>query len=468
MPRRVQDIIPGDRRSIRNIPIEPIQTKTEKPSKANSQEKTGNITPSRSERGRDIQIRKMPLTPPLPIKKSKNSKKTKRLWYSLLITIPSAAVVIAVSGFMASTYFYRATFTIVPKIIPVSVNGTYVIKNSLASLEKDSLTYDIITVSGTASSAVPATDGPLVSTKAQGKVIIYNSHSSESQRLVAGTRLANDNGRIYRITGSIVIPGYKSSGGTVLPGSIITTVVADEAGAGYNISKSDPLSDFKIVAYKGSDKYQNFYARLDTDISGGFVGKKKIISPTLQASTTAVLSADLKKSLLIKVAAVIPNEFVSYDDANIYDIVSMPISDPGAGKAVMNIQGTLHAIVLKKTDLVPLIAGKETVASFGEMKYEVSGLENLKFSVANEAEFSAVKKNPLIIRLQGPISLIGTVNIEELKNSLAGLPLGETEAVLGRYTQVISLEKSTGELSPPWSPRVPTDTNHISVIIKKP
>ena len=50
------------------------------------------------------------------------------------------------------------------------------------------------------------------------------------------------------------------------------------------------MSDFSIVAYKGTPRYTTMYARIAGDITGGFVGKKKTVNPGTLASTTATCS----------------------------------------------------------------------------------------------------------------------------------------------------------------------------------
>jgi hypothetical protein len=126
------------------------------------------------------------------------------------------------------------------------------------------------------------------------------------------------------------------------------------------------------------------------------------------------------------------------------------------------VQGTLYAIIFKTDELVRRIAGDEAVATFAEFGYTVPNLESLEFSIANQKDFSAEKKNTLIIKLKGDVALIGDVPAEQLKSKLAGLALADTASVLRTYKPIIDIEKSSGQITPPWS-KVPRNIEHISV-----
>ena len=137
---------------------------------------------------------------------------------------------------------------------------------------------------------------------------------------------------------------------------------------------------------------------------------------------------------------------------------------PGSeqGSATVSVDGTLYGILFKKNDLVSRIAGEQALATFESFPYETSGLESLDFSIANQKDFSAEKKNALIIKLKGDAELIGSVPVDTLKKKLAGLSLSETETVLRSYKPVIEIDKSSGEITPPWS-KVPSDPSRIDI-----
>jgi len=444
--------VPGDRRSIRDIPLsrEKIPRKREEvPVKIHK-------TEARDVRGRSESTKRIPIVPP----QAENKKpRRKGVW---LITTLGIVVLIVVAAFLASTYFSRAVFTITPKTASVSVNASHVVKYASSSAAGD-LTYEVITMKGSDSVIVPATDGPAVSTKAEGNVILFNAFSASSIRLIAGTRLANDSGLVYRLKSSVVIPGYTKPSGSVIAGSVAVRIIADQAGSEYNISRSDSLSDFKIVAYKGSSKYDSVYARLTSDVVGGYVGTKKNVSQATLASSTAALKSAITTSLLTQIRSSVPTGYVMYDSSYSSSFTAPEVGGTDKGKATITLNGTVYGIILKETDLVSKLAGVQTVQSFGDFGYVVAGLKNLSFNISNIKDFAPDKKGTLIILLKGDMKLIGNIPVTKLKADLAGKSLAESQTVLKTFSQVI--ENADGELVPPWS-KIPSDEDRIIVKVR--
>ena len=102
-------------------------------------------------------------------------------------------------------------------------------------------------------------------TKAFGTITVFNGYSSEPQLLIASTRFLSSNERIFRTTKNIDIPGAQLNDDEIIPSSISVEIVADYLGAEYNIGPSD----FTIPGFKGSPKYQGFYGKSSTAMSGG-------------------------------------------------------------------------------------------------------------------------------------------------------------------------------------------------------
>lgn len=448
MPRRVQDIVPGDRRSIRDIPLKDgLDSENHKPEKTHR--KSQHEAPeSTKDKGIEIPIHRMSVT---PSHTEKHHKKKGSNW--ILITIISL-IVIGASGWIASTYFSSATFTIVPKRYPVSINGTYIAQVTAGS----PLTYELSNVEDTASVVVSATESATVSTKAQGKVTLFNANS-QAQQLVAGSRLSSDGDHVYRLKSSLTVPAKSASG----PGTIVTDIIADKAGESFNIKSSGSVADFKFLGFKGTFRYDTVYARLNSDITGGFVGSKKIVPQATLDSTAKSLQAELTQKLLDQAKSQIPEENITYDNVHVISFSTPTLGGDDPTSATVTVKGTLNVISFNKKQLIERLVEKDTLSSFGSFTYNSSGLENLDVSIANTKDFSIQKKNSLILRIKGNIDIIGNIPVEEIQSKLAGISLTETKEVLKPYSPVI--ETGSGELIPPWS-KVPTDPKRISIIIE--
>ena len=476
MPRRVQDIVPADRRSIRDIPISRLSqdqdsgiTKRSTGSDVRPATRKKSASTSEDDRPMSVRrsdevsrgaarepIRRMPVTPPDQFERP---RKRRLVWPIVTLGI---VVIIAVAGYVASAYFSKATFTIVPKSLPVSVNSTYVAQ--LSTNSSGGLIYDIITLRDVASSSVSATDGAPVSVKASGKVTLYNAYSSQAQRLIAGTRLADASHRIYRLTNSIVIPGYTKPTSGIVPGSITTTVVADAAGADYNISAADAISDLKIVAYENTAKYDTIYARLATDLSGGFTGVKKNVDATVLTSTTALLKSRLTTSLIAKAQSEVPADYIMFENVFAPSFSAATIGSGEKGSAQISEQATISFFIFKKDNLIKTLTNNQAVTMFSPFSYTAKGLESLQVSVTNLKDFSLSKKTPLVVKVKGDLKVIATVPIDEIRLKVAGISLSETQNIFKNYSSVI--ESGTGELVPPWT-RVPSDQSRITVNVKE-
>lgn len=480
MPRRVQDIIPNKNRSIRDIPVErnnisvPIEVpkKRDNPVKLRSKisEMRQNILESipekikldeniihKIEKGEKLHPDHhkvgghISLTPP----KSNKLKRSKKWIYILM----GLLVLVAGIGYIASVYFSRASFVIVPITLPISVNSNYVASSDDS---KDLLIYDIITVRGSATTTVVSTDGPNTTSTAKGSITIYNSYSKDSQQLVAGTRFSDSSGRVYRLTSSVSIPGYTMSGENISPGVLTTTVAADQIGPSYNISKNNFKEDLKIVAYKGTPRYETMYGRVATDINGGFNGFKKIVSATILETASTELQSEILSSLVNKVISKVPEGYIMYDNGYVVTFSEPAIVGGEPKSAIVTMDAVLHGILFKKENLVNKIAGIQKISAFSGFSYEPKGLRDLNFSIANAKDFSPEKKNTLIIKLKGDMELVGTIPESALKLKLAGLSLSETVNVLREYKSIIKINESSGQVIPPWS-KVPSNPERITV-----
>ncbi|MDZ7611511.1 MAG: hypothetical protein U5L10_02000 [Candidatus Moranbacteria bacterium] len=97
--------------------------------------------------------------------------------------------------------------------------------------------------------------------KARGRVKIYNRYSGQNQPLVATTRVLSEEGKLFRLTEGVTVPGMKGEE----PGVVEAKVIADEPGDEYNIEPSK----FTIEGFKGGPKYEKFEVESEQKMQGG-------------------------------------------------------------------------------------------------------------------------------------------------------------------------------------------------------
>ena len=413
MPKKiVQDIVmSGKRRSIRSIGIsrnEEIEDDDYKTSKRSRK----NTKTDLDDNNNDIET--------VFIKKpsKKKNKFSPRSLLAFVIILLSISVIV----FAFSLSYSKAVVTITPKIVNLNINGTYTAKKDSAT----DLSYEVLTAKSTATSTVPAIKGPLLQTKSKGIATIFNKNNL-NQVLVAGTRISNTDGLVFRTTKTITVPAQKTN-----PGSIDVVVVADKAGANYNLKSIDTKYDFKLPGYIGMEKYDKFYARLKTDTTGGFSGNKITISEEVKNSAVKLMEESLKDKLLNKIKTVTPANYTYYDSAyNIKYDAGEPIMKD-ANKAELTLNATIYIAVFKTDILVKSLAGTET-KKFPSDTYNIIGDKDLVFKLSNSKDFSAQKGSPMIFTLKGDISIVGTLDEDKLKNELKGLKLEESNAIFNKY-----------------------------------
>ncbi len=210
---------------------------------------------------------------------NKKHKKGYMFWFLCIAAVVLVFVLI-------STYFASATVTISPKKYAVTLDST--------KLYLSDVPHKTTEVSADTSLQVAAKGTVKVDRKATGRIVIYNTYNSVDQKLIAGTRVETSDGKIFRLKNPVTVPGQKtSSAGKKIAGSAEVDIVADVSGDNYNVG----FKDFKISAYKGTDKDGKIYGRSKTSIDGGYVGEVPNISQTNIASSSAILKSVLAQKL---------------------------------------------------------------------------------------------------------------------------------------------------------------------------
>lgn len=439
----VQDIVPSERRTIRNIPVRVMPTEPTPPRKTR--------TRIPKEETPVIHIEEDEIVPPPPLtRRPRGGSSGKKVILSFAIILICCGVI----GFALSFLYSKAVVTITPQITELNVAGTFTAQKESAN---SVLIYEVVNVSNTRHESIPATAGPRIETKAKGTITLYNNYSATAQKIVAGTRLSDTEGYIYRTSSTVTIPGKKTVGGKVVPGSIAVPVIADAPGEGYNNTVAELKGDYKIVAYKGTPKYEGFYGRLKTDLSGGFSGNKMVIDPEVEKTAIASGEEALKADLLIELKNAVPENYILYDSAYVSSFTKGTASFKSTTTADIALQGTLQGIIFKRDALLKSIAGKE-IQKFPSSTYKVEGMEDLNFSLLNTKDISLKKGTPVIFSLKGDMMIVGTFEEEELKKKLRGIALEDSNTVFAQYG---AISNAYALITPFWLRHFPNTEERI-------
>jgi hypothetical protein len=418
--QRIEDIVPPERRTIRNI--------------TNQHSRLKKLAPQRNEDDT------MHYENPRSARSSRFG-----LWF-----VAGIAVVIFALAF--SLLFSGAKVEIVPKQRTVLLNGTFEALKEVSGA--GTLMYNVMTIEKTGSKTIAATGKEQVETKASGDLIIYNNFNSSSQRLIKNTRFETSDGLIYRINDSVTVPGKTTKGGEDIPGSVRVTVYADDFGDKYNIG----LTDFTIPGFKGSPRFDGFYARSATPMKGGFTGERLVAEADELVKAESEIKENLRQQLLSEAFSQKPEKSLLYEDAIFVEFEL--VADKEIGDSVEVVErAVLYGVLFDTKDFSRHIAEK-TIADFDDSDVEIINLSDLDFAILDKQNSRPWEREQISFTLNGSASIVWLFDEDLLKQDLSGRSKDALSTVLSGYP---SVERAEAVLRPFWKSSFPENIQKIKV-----
>jgi hypothetical protein len=464
MPKKVEDIVKGNKRSVRDIPIRENRSSREDKKAIINVKINREKDEEKVEDNDDIEFKPKKAN---VIDKKNRSGKSKRS-FKVAYTFFGAVIVVATLGYFISLNFSKAIFDVYKKEIPVVINGTYIGKTENTSTS--SIQYRTATFTDTVSLEVDATEKNVGESFAIGSITLYNSYNMTGQKLLAGTRLSDDLVHVYRLNQTVTVPGYKKINGQIIPGKLLVKVTADKAGADYNVTLDSKTSEniYKVVAYKGTDKYVNIYGKLASSLNGGSKGTMKVVDKATMDKSLAILKKLATDKTSSKISSQIKESEIVFTTGGIaYDFSNAEIkstASTSANRAILVLPFTAKALVFDKVTFVKKVSSDKAVQSFEPFTFEASGIDKLAITLINEKDLIKETKKDIAFKLSGKMSLKAVLPIEVLKKDLAGQRFDEVTKILAKYKNVLG-SGSTVQLVPPWASVVPNDPKRILINI---
>ncbi len=302
--------------------------------------------------------------------------------------------------------------------------------------------------------AYPASNKKYVERKAAGEIVIYNNFSSVSQTLVATTRFAAPDGKVYRLDNTVTVPGAESVGGKLTPSSIRAAVTADAPGEKYNLS---PGVKFRIPGFEGSAKYNGFYAELKDPLSGGFIGETSL--PSEEDMKVAMTDAGKSLEEVIKTQFLfnLPPEVKVLNNAYEFKITETKVNEVAdkSGKFTITVYGEAKLVGFREPELVQVI-GKGLIGKSGnDFKVENYELEYGDPTLGAGGVLNVpVKFKSVWTR---------TFNIDHFKSEAAGKKRADLQALV---FSIPGIQSGEARLWPFWVTRVPKNTDRIIIDVK--
>lgn len=398
------------------------------------------------------------VTPSDPAPEKKENKQKKQEGGSRYGMWLLAVIAVIFLFFAVSLLFTSAEVVVNPEVQEVSLDGSF---SAVKGGSGNEISFDLVVLSGEKKETVSGGEEKEVYEKATGRVVIYNTFSSASQRLDIDTRLEGSNGKLYKTEKGIVVPGMKGDG---TPGSIEVGIYAAEAGEEYN---SDPL-DFKIVGFKGGPKYEKFYGRSNGEIKGGMTGMVQDISDQQKAELTERLEVSLTENLTAKALDQIPSGFILWEEATFIDRIEEK-TEAGAeeGTTKVTLSGSLYGFLFDEEKLSKSIIEKSVPEYDGSEAY-VHNLKELSFTLLDKENITYLNaKNikDINFTLSGTPEVVYKINPDALSAEFLGKNKKEFERILSEYSHIKSADLS---LRPVWKKTFPEDMNDLKILVNYP
>jgi hypothetical protein len=380
-----------------------------------------------------------------------NKKKSKSLWFAVLIFVLLVGSGVGVSALMGG-----ATVTVYPRHREPNVQALFEAKKSP---QADELAYEIMTLEATGERQVQAAGEEQVTAQAVGSIFIYNAQQKEPLRLVTNTRFQSADGLIFKIKDSAVVPGYTTdASGKKVPGVTNAQVYADQVGEQYNIAPGK----FTVPGFKDSPEYTTIYGESTSPFTGGYNGKKFKIDDTELQTAQQALRTELRNSLLGRINTEKPAGFVLFNDAVTFTYESLPSVAYGENLATIKEKVLLRIPLFKEDNFAAFIA-KATVPAYDENPVRIKDYSVFTFSYKGATTSSSDISNytALSFNLAGKPQIIWKYDVDALKADLLNVNKSGVNTVLGKYP---AIEKADAVIRPFWKTKFPTKTDEIKLI----
>lgn len=370
-------------------------------------------------------------------------------------------IILAVLFFVVSSMFTSAKVSVTPRGESVTLDEKV---TAAKNPSEGQLGFSVATIEDQAQTLVAQTGTKRVERKATGRIAVFNSFSEKPYKLIAKTRFQRPDGKIYRISNSITIPGYKVVGGKTVPGSIEVTITADAAGADYN----GDASDFTIPGLKGDPAFDKIFGRSVTPISGGYAGDVYVISESEKSTARTTLAASLDKSLREKLASQVTQEMVILENTiaiSTGELEEPPVTGTATtDKVPVSARGILRAIVIPQTDLATYIAHNH-LSDYGGEPVHIKDISSISIASSSALPKDLDSIDKIDLTLKGSAAIEWIFNKDDLTQKLIGV--GKSAAT-GIFAQFPQIEGAKVYMRPPWARTFPKDAGKITIEVEVP
>lgn len=373
----------------------------------------------------------------------------KRSWIKYVIgTVVAGAVIF----FVAGQFTAKTELVVEPRTNEPNLNSEFA---AHLAPERDQLGYDVLTIEAEGERQV-ASSGEVeeVSENASGSITIYKNTSGE-QRLVATTRFEDANGRIYRITEPVTIPGGSSDA----PGTVTVGITADAAGEEYNAPAN---TRFTVPGLKADAAlFSAIYAENTAAFTGGFEGSRVQVSDDELSAAQEGIRNELQTSLREKITTERPADFISFNGSEKFAYETLPTTTSSSDTAIVKEKVSLQIPIFHKESLAKFLA-TALVTSYegGPIRVEDYSKINFAYTASSSEQTTLSEEDTITFTMTGRPLLVWEYDQKNLETDLLGASEENLQKILGTYPAIDSAEAT---FAPFWKKSFPDSAAKITI-----
>jgi len=394
---------------------------------------------------------------PVPEKRVFTEKPSGSGWPKLFIIFIVVALIVA--GVVSYLVLPNAEVSITPKTEIITFDLSVIGSESISQIDEtlNQIPLQEVEVIKTKTGEFSTTGEKDISEKARGSITVYNEYSSSPQTLVATTRFQSSDGKVFRIPESVTVPGAAIEEGKIIPSTLEVEVIADQPGDGYNIGPAD----FSVPGFKGTPKYAGFYGKSSDSMSGGYVGKARVVLAEDLEEAENTLVEELKSEVSRALEDQIPTDLKILEDGSRQEVTKISSSHKQgeqADKFTLEMKVSMKVLLFNEEDLKSLV-NLNLVSRISEDRTPIDKTQKISWQTPSidwlegEASFS----------LSVEEGVAWTIDTQSLKQDL----VDQNETEVRRYLANQSdIEKAKVSFWPFWVKKMPSQEEKIKVNIE--
>lgn len=328
---------------------------------------------------------------------------------------------------------------------------------SKVDLSLNKIPAQVITIDKSEQKEFPTTGQRQLNEKTRGVITVYNAYSSSPQTLVETTRFISKDGKLFRTTKTIIVPGARVEESKIIPSTIDVEVVADQPGPDYNIGPSD----FTIPGFKGTAKYAGFYGKSKTAMSGGATGTVKTVAQDDLDKAKESLSQRVFEQAKQELYQQIPSELQLLDSCFKEELAEVVFSHKAGDQAenfALNIKVSAEAILFSELEMTELVR-KNILAQISQN--QVLKAETLTFNYLEvKPDFD---KWQISFKLEARALSAEKIEPDQVKKEIMGKDEIEVRRIFGQMPEIESVKVT---LWPFWVKKIPTHPSRVQIKVE--